>query len=194
MKSGTSTNTSVEPSVQPSAQTSDFKLQTSMSDTLSITDNRTGKKYELPIQDGTIRAMDLRQIKAGPEDFGLMTYDPAFMNTANCRSAITYIDGDKGVLLYRGYPIEQLAEDSNYLETAYLILFGELPTTSQLQNWTREITLHTMLHENIKKFMEGFQYDAHPMGIFLSTVGALSTFYPDSKQIFDKPSRMRQMN
>src|SRR2546426_8258047 len=163
-----------------------------MSDTLSITDNRTGKKYELPIQDGTIRAMDLRQIKAGPDDFGLMTYDPAFMNTANCRSAITYIDGEKGVLLYRGYPIEQLAENSDYLETAYLILFGELPTASQIQSWTREITLHTMLHENIKKFMEGFRYDAHPMGIFLSTVGALSTFYPDAKNIFDKDSRLRQ--
>ena len=135
-----------------------------MLDTLSITDNRTGKTYELPITDGTIRAMDLRQIKAAPDDFGMMTYDPAFMNTANCRSAITYIDGDKGILLYRGYPIEQLAEHSDYLETAYLILFGELPTASQLQAWTREITLHTMLHENIKKFMEGFQYDAHPMG------------------------------
>src|SRR5437868_12532501 len=163
-----------------------------MADTLSITDNRTGKKYELPSQDGTIRAMDLRQIKSGADDFGLMTYDPAFMNTANCRSAITYIDGDKGILLYRGYPIEQLAEQSDYLETSYLILFGELPTASQLQTWTREITLHTMLHENIKKFMEGFQYDAHPMGIFLSTVGALSTFYPDAKNIFDKPSRLRQ--
>src|SRR3989454_3781701 len=192
MKSDTSTNTSVEPSVQPSAQTSDFKLQTSMSDTLSITDNRTGQKYELPIQSGTIRAMDLRQIKTGPEDFGLMTYDPAFMNTANCRSAITYIDGDKGILLYRGYPIEQLAEQSDYLETAYLILFGELPTSSQLQAWTHEITCHTMLHENIKKFMEGFQYDAHPMGIFLSTVVALSTFYPEAKQIFDKESRLHQ--
>src|SRR5438874_6553248 len=165
-----------------------------MADTLSITDNRTGKKYELPIQDGAIRAMDLRQIKTGADDFGLMTYDPAFMNTANCRSAITYIDGDKGILLYRGYPIEQLAEDSDYLETAYLILFGELPTSAQLRMWTREITLHTMLHENIKKLMEGFQYDAHPMGIFLSTVGALSTFYPDSKQIFDKGSRLRQMH
>ena len=159
-------------------QTSDFIPQTSMSDSLTVTDNRTGKKYELPIQDGTIRAMDLRQIKAGPDDFGLMTYDPAFMNTANCRSAITYIDGDKGILLYRGYPIEELAEHSDYLETAYLILFGELPTSSQLQAWTREITLHTMLHENVKTFMEGFQYDAHPMGIFLSTVGALSTVNP----------------
>src|SRR6478736_260450 len=163
-----------------------------MADTLSIVDNRTGKKYELPIQDGTIRAMDLRQIRTGPDDFGLMTYDPAFMNTANCRSGITYIDGDRGVLLYRGYPIEQLAENSDYLETAYLILFGELPTTDRLNAWTREITLHTMLHENIKKFMEGFRYDAHPMGIFLSTVGALSTLNPDSKNIFDKKSRLLQ--
>jgi len=164
-----------------------------MADTLSVVDNRTGKKYEIPIQDGTIRAMDLRQIKTDAEDFGLMTYDPAFMNTANCRSSITYIDGDKGILLYRGYPIEQLAEHSDYLETAYLIIFGELPTESQLQSWKREITLHTMLHENLKKFMEGFQYDAHPMGILLSTVGALSTFNRDAKQIFDKNSRMRQI-
>ncbi len=163
-----------------------------MADTLTIVDNRTGKKYDLPIQDGTIRAMDLRQIKTGPEDFGLMTYDPAFMNTANCRSAITYIDGDKGILLYRGYPIEQLAEDSDFLETAYLILFGELPGATQYQTWVRDITYHTMLHENIKKFMEGFRYDAHPMGIFLSTVGALSTLNPDAKAIFDKASRLRQ--
>src|SRR6266852_7641036 len=163
-----------------------------MADTLTIVDNRTGKKYELPVQGGTIRAMDLRKIKVAPDDFGLMTYDPAFLNTANCRSAITYIDGDKGILLYRGYPIEQLAEDSNYLETSYLILFGELPTASQQQAWTREITLHTMLHENIKKFMDGFQYDAHPMGIFLSTVGALSTFYLDAKRIHDKQSRLHQ--
>jgi citrate synthase len=163
-----------------------------MADTLTIVDNRTGKKYDLPIQDGTIRAMDLRQIKTGPDDFGLMTYDPAFMNTANCRSAITYIDGEKGILLYRGYPIEQLAEDSDFLETAYLILFGELPGATQYQTWVRDITYHTMLHENIKKFMEGFRYDAHPMGIFLSTVGALSTLNPDAKAIFDKASRLRQ--
>jgi citrate synthase len=163
-----------------------------MADTLTVTDNRTGKTYELPIQNGTIRAMDLRQMKTSADDFGLMTYDPAFMNTANCRSAITYIDGDKGILLYRGYPIEQLAEQSDYLETAYLILFGELPSPTQAQAWTREITLHTMLHENVKKFMEGFQYDAHPMGIFLSTVGALSTFNRDAKNIFDKSSRLRQ--
>src|SRR3954464_13632012 len=161
-----------------------------MADTLTITDNRTGKTYELPVQDGTIRAMDLRQIKSGADDFGLMTYDPAFMNTANCRSAITYIDGDKGILLYRGYPIEQLAEDSNFLETAYLILFGELPTAAQQQNWNREMLLHTMLHENIKKLMEGFQYDAHPMAIFLSIVGAMSGFYPDAKDIINKQSRL----
>jgi citrate synthase len=163
-----------------------------MPDTLTVIDNRTGKKYELPVTDGTIRAMDLRQIKTGADDFGLMTYDPAFMNTANCRSAITFIDGDKGVLLYRGYPIEQLAEHSDYLETAYLILFGELPTAAQMHTWTREITLHTMLHENIKKLMEGFQYDAHPMAIFLSTVGAMSGFYAEAKHIHDKAARMRQ--
>jgi citrate synthase len=151
-----------------------------MADTLTVTDDRTGKQYQLPIEHGTIRALDLRQIKTGPDDFGLMTYDPAFQNTASCKSRITYIDGDKGILLYRGYPIEQLAEHSTYLETAYLILFGELPTPAQADAWTHDITLHTMLHENIKKFMEGFQYDAHPMGILLSTVGALSTIYPDA--------------
>jgi citrate synthase len=163
-----------------------------MPDTLTITDNRTGKQYEVPVQDGAIRAMDLRKIKVQEDDFGLVTYDPAYQNTAACKSAITYIDGDKGVLLYRGYPIEQLAEGSNYLETAYLILFGELPTASQMESWNKEITLHTMLHENVKQFMEGFQYNAHPMGVFLSTVGALSTFYPDAKQIFDQESRRHQ--
>jgi citrate synthase len=164
-----------------------------MADSLTIVDNRTGKKYDLPVQDGTIRAMDLRQIKTGPEDFGLMTYDPAFMNTANCRSKITFIDGDKGILQYRGYPIEQLAEESDYLETAYLILNGELPTAAQTQMWTQQIMSHTMLHESVKRLMEGFRYDAHPMGVFLSTVGALSTFYPDAKHIYDKESRQRQM-
>jgi citrate synthase len=164
-----------------------------MPDTLSITDNRTGKKYDIPIENDTIRAMDLRQIKVKPDDFGMMTYDPAFQNTAACRSRITYIDGDKGILLYRGYPIEQLAEHSDFLETAYLLLFGELPTTGQLQAWTREVTHHTMVHENIKKLMEAYQYDAHPMGIFLSTVGAFSTFYPDAKQIFNPESRRRQI-
>jgi citrate synthase len=164
-----------------------------MADTLTITDNRTGQRYEVPIEQGTIRAMDLRKIKTGPDDFGLMTYDPAFQNTAACRSRITYIDGDKGILLYRGYPIEQLAERSTYLETAYLILFGELPTPAELEGWIQEITLHTMLHENIKKFMEGFQYDAHPMGIFLSTVGALSTIYPEARHIFDEKVRRMQV-
>ncbi len=163
-----------------------------MADTLTITDNRTGKKYEIAIQDGTIRAMDLRQIKVEPDEFGMMTYDPAFMNTAACRSRITYIDGDKGVLLYRGYPIEQLAERSDFLETAYLILFGELPTEEQHQQWTRDIVHHTMLHTNISKLMEGFQYDAHPMGMFISTVGALSTFYLDAKNIFSSESRRLQ--
>ena len=165
-----------------------------MPDTLSITDNRTGKQYEVPIHDGTIRAMDLRAIKTGSDDFGLMTYDPALLNTAACRSQITFIDGEKGILLYRGYPIEELAEQSDYLETAYLILFGELPTAHQLQKWKHEITLHTMLHENFKKFMDGFQYDAHPMGIVVSTVGAMSTFYPDAKQIFDPDIRRKQIH
>jgi citrate synthase len=165
-----------------------------MADTLTITDNRTGRQYELSIVDGAIRATDLRQIKAADGDTGLVTYDPAFMNTAACRSRITYIDGDNGVLEYRGYPIEQLAQHSTYLETAYLIIFGELPTDMQLKEWTRQITLHTMLHENIKKLMEGFQYDAHPMGVFLSTVGAFSTFYPDAKNIFDEQSRKKQVH
>jgi citrate synthase len=164
-----------------------------MADTLTITDNRTGKQYELPVTDGTIRAIDLRQIKVSTDDFGLMTYDPAFQNTSSCRSAITFIDGDKGILLYRGYPIEQLAEHSTFLETAYLILFGELPTDAELADWRHEITLHTMLHENIKKLMDGFQYDAHPMGIFLSTVGALSTIYPDAKRVRAEDVRRLQI-
>ena len=163
-----------------------------MADTLTITDNRTGKQYEIAVQDGTIRAMDLRQIKVVPDEFGMMTYDPAFMNTAACRSRITYIDGDKGVLLYRGYPIEQLAEHSDFLETAFLILFGELPSDTQHERWTRDITQHTMLHTNISKLMEGFQYDAHPMGMFIATLGALSTFYPDAKEIFSAESRRLQ--
>ena len=163
-----------------------------MADTLTITDNRTGRQYEVPIQDGTIKATDLRQIKVTPDEFGLMTYDPAFMNTANCKSRITYIDGDKGVLLYRGYPIEQLAEQSDFLETASLILFGELPQEKQHDEWMYRITRHTMLHTNIAKLMEGFRHDAHPMGMFISTVGALSTFYPDAKEIFSPESRRLQ--
>jgi citrate synthase len=162
-------------------------------DTLTVTDNRTGKTYEIPIEDGAIRALDLRQIKAGPDDFGLMTYDPAFTNTASCRSKITFIDGDKGILLYRGYPIQELAEKSNYLETAYLILNGELPTRTQQQEWVHNITYHTMVHENIKELMGSFRYDAHPMGMLVSMVAALSTFYPDAKQIHDPHNRRTQI-
>jgi len=162
-------------------------------DTLTITDNRTGQTYTLPVENGTIRAMDLRKIKTGPDDFGLMTYDPAFMNTASCKSAITYIDGDKGILRYRGYPIEVLAEHCTYLEVAYLILFGELPTTAQLKDWVHEITHHTMLHETTKKFMEGFRYNAHPMVMLVSTVAALSNVYPDSKNIQDPTTRLLQI-
>lgn len=162
------------------------------SDTLTIIDNRTGKKYEISIHDGAINAPDLRQIKVSEDDFGLVSYDPAFMNTASCQSKITYIDGDRGILRYRGYPIEQLAEHSTYLETAYLILYGELPTKSQLEDWTYHVTHHSILHENIKKFIDGFHHDAHPMGMLLSAVAALSTFYPDAKNIFDPQSRRMQ--
>ncbi|MCI0695080.1 citrate synthase [candidate division KSB1 bacterium] len=164
-----------------------------MPDTLTLTDNRTGKKYEIPIVNGVIKAMDLRQIKVSDEDFGLMSYDPAFMNTASCHSKITFIDGDKGILRYRGYPIEQLAEKSNYLEVAYLIIHGELPTKSQFEEWRYNITHHTMLHENTKKFMDGFHHDAHPMGMLVSTVGALSTFYPEARNIHDAEARKLQM-
>jgi citrate synthase len=163
-------------------------------ETLTITDNRTGKTYEIPITHETIRAIDLRQIKVSENDFGLISYDPAFTNTASCKSKITFIDGDNGILMYRGYPIEQLAEKSNYLETAYLILHGELPSKSEYDEWVYNITNHTFVHENIKKFMEGFRHDAHPMGMLLGTVGALSTFYPDAKNIFDPTSRMIQIH
>ena len=161
-------------------------------DTLSITDNRTGKQYEVPVAEGTIRAMDLRQIKTSEDDFGLMTYDPAFMNTASCRSAITFIDGDKGILRYRGYPIEQLAEHCTFLEVAYLLIEGELPTTAQLEKWVHDITYHTYVHTNITKFLESFRYDAHPMGVLLGAVGALSTFYPEAKDIDDAANRYIQ--
>ncbi len=164
-----------------------------MADTLTITDNRTGKQYEVPINDSTIRALDLRQIKVTDDEFGLMTYDPAYQNTASCKSRITFIDGDKGILRYRGYPIEQLAEHSTYVETSYLLLNGELPTEPQLAVWTQKLHRHALLHENIKKFMEGFRYDAHPMGIFLSTVGALSTFYPEAKDVFNTEARHKQV-
>ncbi len=152
------------------------------SNSLTITDNRTGKVYDIPITNGAIRAMDLRHIRTGPDDFGLLSYDPAFMNTASTTSRITEIDGDRGILRYRGYPIEELAERSNYLEVAYLLLHGELPTLGQMDEWVYQITHHTWIHENIKKFMDGFHYDAHPMGMLVSTVGALSTFYPEARQ------------
>src|SRR5690242_8549328 len=155
------------------------------SETLTITDNRTGRTYEVPIEDGTVRAIALRDIKVDDDDFGLMTYDPAYLNTASCRSAITYIDGDKGILEYRGYPIEDLAEHSTYLEVAYLLIHGELPTEAQIAEWTHEVTIHTFVHENVKSFLQGYRYDAHPMGMLLSSVGALSTFYPDAAQIKD---------
>jgi len=163
-------------------------------ESLTITDNRTGKKYEVPIADGTIRAPDLRQIKTSDDDFGLMSYDPAFMNTVSCRSAIAFIDGDRGILEYRGYPIEQLAEKSTFLEVAYLLVHGELPTKTQLADWSTQIANHYMLHENIKKFIDGFHHEAHPMGMLLSTVGALSTFYPESKNIFDAATRRKQIH
>ncbi|HEV2945144.1 MAG TPA: citrate synthase [Solirubrobacteraceae bacterium] len=161
--------------------------------TLTVTDNRTGETYELPIEDGTVRAMDLRQIKTGQEDFGLMAYDPAYMNTASCRSAITYIDGDDGILQHRGYPIEQLCEHSTYLEVAYLLIHGALPTQGELDDWTHEITIHTFVHENVKDFMQGFRYDANPMGMLVASVGALSTFYPDANQIHDGDVRAIQI-
>ena len=162
-------------------------------DSLTVIDNRTGKQYELPIQDGTIHATDLRQIQLAADDHGLLSYDPAFMNTAACRSAISFIDGDKGILRYRGYPIEQLAEQSTFLETAYLLLHGELPSAIELDRWVFDITHHTIIHENIKKFIDGFHHDAHPMGVFVSTVAALSTFYPEAKHIEDERSRRDQI-
>src|SRR5882762_9724145 len=161
-------------------------------DSLTVIDNRSDRRFEVPIENGAIRATDLQQIRVTPDGPGLVSYDPAFMNTASCKSRITYIDGDAGVLLYRGYPIEQLAERSTFLETAYLIVKGELPTAEHLRQWTHNITLHTIVHENIKNFMNGFRYDAHPMGMLVATVGALSTFYPDAKQIHDATSRRIQ--
>ena len=169
-------------------------------DSLTITDNRTGKTYEVPIEYGTyptygasIPAKELRKIKASDDDFGLVTYDPGFTTTASCRSSITFIDGERGILRYRGYPIQELAEESTYLETAYLILYGELPTEKQLDEWVRNITHHTMIHEYVKKFMEGFHYDAHPMGMLVGTVGALATFYPEAKNIHDEKARERSI-
>jgi citrate synthase len=165
-----------------------------MPDTLTITDNRTGKTYEIPIEFNTVRAMDFRQMKVDENDFGMMTYDPAFMNTASVKSRITYIDGEKGILQYRGYPIEQLAEHStSFLEVAYLLLHGELPNTKQVDEWRMNIKLHTFVHENIKKLMEAFRYDAHPMGMFISTISALSTFYPEAKNVLNPEVRRKQI-
>jgi citrate synthase len=164
-----------------------------MADTLTVTDNRTGHSYELPIEDGAIRAPALREIRIDDDDFGLMTYDPAFLNTASVRSAITFIDGDRGILRYRGYPIEQLAEQSTYLETAHLLIFGELPTKAELARWSHDVTHHTFLHENAKRLMEGFRYDAHPMGMLVSVVAALSTFYPAAAKVDEPDIRMEQV-
>ena len=162
-------------------------------DFLTITDSRTQQTYKLPIEHGTIRAMDLRQIKTSPEDFGLMTYDPAFMNTASCHSSITFIDGERGILQYRGYPIEVLAEHCTFLEVAYLLLFGDLPTRHELTDWVEEITHHTMLHETTKRFMENFRYNAHPMGMLVSTLAAISTIYPEARDIHDPANRLLQI-
>jgi citrate synthase len=174
----------------PAAEAADGKV--TGHDTLTVTDNRTGKTYEIPIEDGTIRGMALRDIKVDDDDFGLMSYDPAYLNTASCRSSITYIDGDQGILEYRGYPIEQLAEQSNYLEVAYLLVHGELPNQAELDEWEHQITIHTFVHENVKTFIQGFRHDAHPMGMLLGSVGALSTFYPDANDIHDPENRYIQ--
>ncbi len=178
--------------VKPAPKTGNEAAARVNHDALTVIDSRTGKKYELPITNGTIRALDLRQIKVDDSDFGMMSYDPAFTNTASCISRITFIDGDKGILRYRGYPIEELAEKSTYLETAYLILHGELPARKELEEWTYHITHHTFIHESIKKFLDGFHYDAHPMGMLISTVAALSTFYVEAKDIFNPESRRKQ--
>ncbi len=163
-------------------------------DALSVVDRRTGKSYELPIQNGTVRAMDLRQIKTGPDDFGLMSYDPAFLNTASCTSRITFIDGEKGILRYRGYPIDVLAEKCTYLEVAYLLLYGELPNESQYTQWVHDITYHTMIHESLKKLMDAFNYDAHPMGMLISIVAAMSTFYPEARDVHNADGRTKQIH
>jgi citrate synthase len=166
-----------------------WQTEPAMPDTLTVTDNRTGATYEIPIEQNAIRATAFEQMRAAGDDQGLLVYDPAFMNTASCTSRVTYIDGDRGILLYRGYPIEELAEHSTYLETAYLLVHGELPTRPQAETWVHDITMHTLVHENVKKFIDGFHHDAHPMGILVSTVGALSTFYPDATRIYDEEQR-----
>jgi citrate synthase len=179
-------------SIKPTTQAASGEAKRMSRDSLTITDNRTGKTYEVPITNDTIRALDLRQIKVNADDFGMMSYDPAFNNTALCKSKVTFIDGDAGILRYRGYPIEELAERSTYLETAYLLLHGELPNRAQLQEWTEHISQHTFIHESVKKFLDGFHYDAHPMGMMISAMAALSTFYPDAKDIFNAASRQKQ--
>src|ERR1700691_649577 len=179
-------------STKPESVINDKDSAATRRDTLSITDNRTGRQCELPIKNETVRALDLRPMKVNDEDFGLMGYDPAFTNTASCPSKITFIDGDKGILRYRGYSIEELGKKSTYIETAYLIPYGELPDKSQLADWSYHVTHHTFIHESIKKFLDGFHYDAHPMGMLISTVAALSTFYPDAKDIFNPESRRKQ--
>jgi citrate synthase len=168
---------------------SSLAAEPAVAESLTVTDNRTGLTYEIPIREGAIRATAFEQMRTGHDDHGLLVYDPAFMNTASCTSRITYIDGDRGILLYRGYPIEELAEHSSYLETAYLLVHGELPTRAQADAWVHEITIHTLVHENVKKFIDGFHHDAHPMGMLVSTVGALSTFYPDATSIYDEEQR-----
>jgi citrate synthase len=165
----------------------------STGETLTVRDNRTGQEYEVPILDGAVKAADMGKIRVDEDTPGLAVYDPGFVNTASCRSAVTFIDGDKGILEYRGYPIEQLAEKSTYLEVAYLLIHGELPTKEQYDSWVHEITYHTFVHENVRRFMEGFRYDAHPMGMLLASVGALSTFYPESRNITDGDNRHMQI-
>src|SRR5262245_23146756 len=178
---------------QTKQQQGDGSVAVAAEDTLTITDNRTGETYQLEVTEGTIKGMDLRQIKVSEDDFGLMAYDPAYTNTASCRSAITYIDGEAGVLQHRGYPIEQLCERSSYLEVAYLLINGRLPNRAELEGWIDEITIHTFVHENVKDFMQGFRYDAHPMGMLVASVGALSTFYPDANRIKDERVRAIQI-
>jgi citrate synthase len=170
-----------------------YGLDMTTTDVLRVTDSRTGRSYELPIVDGAIRATDLRQIKTSEDDFGLLSYDPAFMNTASCRSAITFIDGDKGILRYRGYPIEELARRSSFLDVAWLLLNGELPSKEDSSSWAHEISHHTYVHENVKKFIDGFHHDAHPMGILVSTVAALSTFYPEASRVHDQAVARKQI-
>jgi citrate synthase len=183
----------VDPSTGPASQSAGEGDGAGAKDTLTVTDNRTGRSYELPITDSTVRASDLRQIKVDEGEFGMMSYDPAFMNTASCRSSITYIDGDAGILQHRGYPIEQLCEHSSYLEVAYLLINGRLPNKAELEGWVDEITIHTFVHENVKDFMQGFRYDANPMGMLVASVGALSTFYPDANKIKEERVRAIQI-